>query len=136
MQQVGQDPEQLIAEFAAWKQTGAAGEYNNYYFGKDGEYSRPVINGRRVLRHVHLPPNDDERSMHVWRHAWSRNRRRVSDTALVYADGGRFGYLLIAILWSPTAHSTARMATIEDRELMNNFAETAEQFMFFGTWDV
>lgn len=125
-----------MEKFAAWKQCGAAGEYDNYYFGKDAEYSRPVIDGRRVLRHVHLPPNDDRRALRLWQHAWKRNGRRVSDTALVYADGGRFGYLLIAILWEPTAHSVARMATSEDREAMNNLAEAAEQFIFSGTWDV
>lgn len=132
----GLDPDQLIDEFAAWKQRGPAGEYSNYYFGKDAEYSQPVIDGRRVLRHVHLPPNDDRRALHTWKHAWKRSSRRVSDAALVYVDGGRFGYLLIGVLWEPTAHSTARMATIEDRELMNNFAETAEQFIFSGTCDV
>lgn len=135
--EIGDDPEHLIKEFVDWKARGPAGEDNHYYFGKDAEYREPVVNGKRVLRHVHLVPLTGSRYSSAWDRAWHRGRgKRVSDTALVYADGGRHGYLLLTILWEPTAHSIAEMSSPEDRNLMLNLAEIAEQFIFNGTCDV
>ena len=131
--ELGTDPEQFIAEFKEWKSRGQAGEDDHYYFGKDGDYARPLVNGKRVLRHVHLIPSDDSSSLAEWDLAWKRKRKRVSDTALVYADRGRDRYLLIAILWEPAAHDIADMNTQENSDLMHSFANVAEQFIFNGT---
>lgn len=127
------DPAWLINEFIGWKRLGLSGEDSNYYFGKDAEYSTPTIDRRRVLRHAHLAPLNDAGTLATWDRAWNRGSKRVSDTALVYADGGHYGHLLLTILWTPTAHSTARMDTEEARELMLDLAATADQFIFNGT---
>lgn len=133
---IGDDPDRFIKEFGDWKSLGPRGEDDNYYFGKDGEYSRPTVDNKRVLRHVHLVPLKDVVALKAWDKAWERHSRRVSDTALVYVDGGWRGYLLLTILWEPDAHTIAEMATPEHRELMEHLAATAEQFRFDGTCDV
>jgi hypothetical protein len=132
--EIGADPEKFIEEFIDWKSRGPQGEDDHRYFGKDGEYTQPAVNGKRVLRHVHLEPADDSPYFAAWDRAWKpESGRRTSDTALVYANGGRHGYLLLTILWEPTAHSVASMANIETRELMHDLAHVAEQFIFNGT---
>jgi hypothetical protein len=132
----GIDPEKFIEEFIDWKSRGPEGEDDHRYFGKDGEYGQPTVNRKRVLRHVHLEPEYESPDFAAWDRAWKRESgRRTSDTALVYANGGRHGYLLLTILWEPTAHSVASMATIETRELMNNLAHVADQFIFDGTYE-
>lgn len=130
---LGTDPQKFIEAFDEWKSRGPAGEYDHYYFGKDAEYLRPLIAGKRVLRHVHLVPGDNSADLAEWNRDWSRYRRRKSDTALVYADGGRHGYLLIAILWEPSGHEVAEMRTQESADLMNGFANVADQFQFNGS---
>lgn len=127
------DPDQFVLEFAEWKSSGSDGEFDYFYFGKDSEYARPMINGVRVLRHVHLAPFDDTAGFAEWNRDWRKYRRRKSDTALVYADGGRHGFLLIAILWEPGAHEVAEMKTQESADAMNGFANVADQFIFDGT---
>lgn len=134
--EIDDDPDDLIKEFSDWKSRGPQGENDHYYFGKDGEYIRPTVDNERVLRHVHFVPFTDVIALEAWDLAWSRRGRRVSDTALVYVDGGWRGYLLLTILWSPDAHAIADMATPEHRELMENLAAAAEQFRFDGTCDV
>lgn len=129
------DPETFLKAFHDWKSRGPQGEDDEYLFGKDAEYSRPLVNGKRVLRHVHLVPEDEE-ALRRWNWAWSRGGRRVSDLALVYANGGRHGYLLIAILWEPTAHKVASMQSADDRAFMEDMAHVAEKFIFDGTCEV
>jgi hypothetical protein len=133
LSRLGTDPDKFIESFSDWKSRGPAGEFDHYYFGKDSEYLRPTLNGKRVLRHVHLVPSDNSADLAEWDRDWRRYRRRKSDTALVYADGGRHGYLLIAILWEPGGHALAEMKTKESADLMNNFAEVADQFQFDGS---
>ncbi|NHZ97468.1 type II toxin-antitoxin system YafO family toxin [Massilia sp. CCM 8734] len=129
----GTDPDTFIENFADWKGAGPDGEFNHYYFGKDAEYSRPQVNGKRVLRHVHLVPMDDSPRLAEWDRDWRKYRRRSSDTALVYADAGRFGFLLIAILWEPDAHRVAEMRDQISRDTMNGFATVADYFIFDGS---
>lgn len=133
--QVGNNPDNFIKQFADWKALGPAGEDNVYVFGKDSEYARPTVNNKRVLRHVHLVPIQDAVALQKWNFGWNNYKRRVSDIALVYVDGGMYGFLLITILAEPDAHDISKMATPEHRELMINFADTAEQFIFKGTYD-
>lgn len=127
--------EALKAEFADWKNRGPSGADDHYYFGKDAFYEKPRgESGQHVLRHVHLVPLSNPEDVSAWNRNWERQSgRRTSDTALVYADGGRFGYLLIAILWEPDAHSVSQMKTKEASELMHTFARIAERFIFDGS---
>jgi hypothetical protein len=134
--EAGSNPDDFIKEFKDWKSRGPAGEDSHYYFGKDAEYARPIVNGRRVLRHVHFVPLTDLIALPKWDRAWERHSRRVSDTALVYADGGHHGFLLLTILYEPEAHIIAEMKTKEARELMMDLAKVAEQFQFNGTFEV
>jgi hypothetical protein len=129
----GSDPDEFLRSFAEWKSRGPIGEFDHYYFGKDAEYSRPLVDGKRVLRHVHLAPLDDSPHLAEWNRDWDKYRRRTSDTALVYADGGRHGFLLIAILWEPDAHRIATMSDQVSRDTMNGFANVADYFIFDGS---
>lgn len=138
--EMGERPEEYIQDFSRWKSTGEAGENSFYFFGKDGAYDRPRSSDNKyVLRHVHLAPPLTSRFHYEWNVIWDRAQRsgkepsrRVSDTVLVYADGGHYGYLLITILWEPYAHDVAEMKTEEDIELMNDMAFVAEKFVYFG----
>lgn len=129
----GSDPDAFIDSFVEWKNLGPLGEYDHFYFGKDAEYVRPLVAGKRVLRHVHLIPLDDSPHLAEWERDWKKYRRRKSDTALVYADGGRHGFLMIAILWEPDAHRVAAMADQDSRDTMNGFANVADYFIFDGS---
>jgi hypothetical protein len=135
----GFDPDEFAQYFAEWKVLGPAGEYTDYYFGKDGFYERPKRCGRRVLRHVHLPPDppvDGQRPSPAfadWELDSQRCRRKTSDTSLIYAEDPGHGFLLIYLAREPQGHKLARMDTPEAQQLMNQLADVAEQFIFSGT---
>lgn len=136
LQKIGHDPDLYIQEFSSWQSLGG-GEDDHFWFGKDGAYDQPRGSlNERVLRHVHLTPEEGSPESEKWDRAWERHSRRTSDTVLVYADGGRHGFLLIAINWAPEGHSIAEMKTMETRHLMEGFAAIAERFIFSGTFDV
>lgn len=126
------DPVQFSNKFSAWKKLGPAGENDDYYFGKDGFYATPVVDGKMVLRHVHLVPQNDPVGLAQWDRDWAKYRRRSSDNALVYAQDGLYGCLLIATFWSPDAHEIPLMKTKKHRELMNAFAQVADHFVHTG----
>ncbi|RYE68581.1 MAG: hypothetical protein EOO81_09275 [Oxalobacteraceae bacterium] len=119
-------------KFADWKALGPDGEDAAYDFGKDGYYSAPLVDGNRVLRHVHLVPENDLDALARWNRDWERYSRRSSDTALVYAQDQLYGCLLIQVLWEPGAHEVSLMKTQQHRELMNGFAQVAEHFVHTG----
>ncbi|MEN9866421.1 MAG: hypothetical protein RL748_2011 [Pseudomonadota bacterium] len=119
--------------FANWKSSGPAGDDNFYEFGKDGAYSRPLVNNQAyVLRHVHLLPVVDMQKRLEWDRRWRNYSRRTSDRVLVYVDDGPKRFLLIAILPEPEAHNIARMATQRDQDVMQSFSAIAEEFIFSG----
>lgn len=125
----GLDAEEFIKRFAKWR---AGDEYGSYYFGKDGGYHSPKVDGVAPLRHVHLVPLTDEDKLASWNKAWGRKGRKSSDRALVYASDGLKKHLLIYILDEPTAHEIASMKTPEDRETMEGFALAAAKFIDTG----
>jgi hypothetical protein len=129
----GYDANEFLAYFLAWKDLGPNGEYADPYFGKDGEYGRPVRNGKRVLRHVHLPPETDASAIKRWNRDHKQGSRKTSDTSLVYAYDQTHGYLLIYIAREPDGHAIAEMRTAKSRQLMENFADVAERFCHDGT---
>ena len=137
----GLDPDAFAQYFAEWKALGPEGEYEDYYFGKDGFYDQPKRTGRRVLRHVHLAPTDTRVSdaevppeaLARWEKDWKLRRRKTSDTSLVYAEDPAYGYLLIYIAWEPEGHEFAQMATVETAGFMNQLADVAEEFIHKGT---
>lgn len=132
---MGEDPEAFIREFSGWKAMGASGAHNHRYYGKDGLYRTPLVDGQRVLYHVHLEPHDESQYFADWDAAWSRkgHGKRVSNTVLIYAFDLNHGYLLLTILWEPDAHDIADMLTPQDRQLMTDLASVAAQFIFAGT---
>lgn len=126
------DPVQFQEKFAAWKSLGPAGADDDYNFGKDGFYARPLVNGKMILKHVHLVPDGNPEALARWDRDWDRYRRRSSDNALIYAEDKLYGCLLITTLWSPDAHEIPEMKTQQHRELMNSFAQVAEHFIHTG----
>lgn len=146
----GADPDILAEGFAEWKQGWPKFEDSDYYFGKDGDYHTPVRNGKRVLRHVHMPPEDpntwpadapplshEKRAkilaeIRNWDKMWSLRRAgrfRTSSRVLVYVDGGRHGYLLLHLAREPDGHD----ATTANTHLMKDMADVAEAFIHDGT---
>lgn len=129
----GFDADEFAQYFGNWKALGDAGEYSDPYFGKDGEYSRPIRAGQRVLRHVHLPPESDPAEIARWNAQAKRGSRKTSDTSLVYAFDQRHGYLLIYVAREPDGHVLSDMGTKETADLMNNFADVAAAFRHDGS---
>jgi mRNA interferase YafO len=125
-----EDLPSLVVEFAHWKVM--KDERNSFYFGKDGFYARPLRHGQRVLRHVHMPPDEQSDRFPVWEEAYEEKWARTSDTILIYADGGRHGYLLLHIVKEPDGHDFAEMRTSQDRSMMKQFADAADAFIHNG----
>ena len=122
-----------MAQFAAWKAAGEAGEYASYLFGKDGGYIVPLVNGQRyVLRHAHLVPLADAAALRIWEAQWRRRSRKTSDRVLIYVSDAAHGHLLIYILEEPTAHAVAKMRTSAEKQVMDQFAAIAEAFILRG----
>ena len=120
-------PEKLLADFERWKTI--QGEYGSYFFGKDGGYIAPKVDGNPyVLRHVHLPPMTDREQLDKWNLDWKRKSRKTSNRVLVYCQDGS-DYLLIYVLPEPDAHEIARMENAADRATMIGFARVAEAFV-------
>lgn len=130
-------PKILAQEFSDWKAKGKAAEHDHYYFGKDVPYERPLGPlGEYVLQHVHLVPLTNPARLESWNLKWRLNAgRRTSDSALVYVDGGRYGYLLLTILWEPEAHTIIEMKTPATRQMMEGLASVAQTFIHQGTFD-
>jgi hypothetical protein len=129
----GFDVQDFCNLFAEWKTDWPEREYTYWFFGKDGEYVEPKRNGRRVLRHVHLPPELDPDEEKAWTANFERRMRKASDTALVYAYDPAHGYLLIYVAREPKGHELSDMDTPETKKLMNIFADQAEAFIFSGS---
>lgn len=127
-----EDPDDLARLFAEWKAEGKAGEYLYYYFGKNGFYDHPKRSGRRVLHHVHLPP-DDPHARKKWARDAEACRRKTSDSSLIYTEDAGQGCLLLYIAREPTGHQIARMETAASRALMNSLADVADRFIHDGT---
>jgi hypothetical protein len=128
----GYDVASFCEYFSQWKAAGAAGEFSDWFFGKDGFYAHPKRNNRHMLRHVHLPPENDPFEIESWGKKADKYALKVSDTALIYAYDSVYGYLLIYIVREPDAHEIARMATPESKRLMENLCDVAEEFIFTG----
>jgi hypothetical protein len=128
----GFDVADYLQYFAKWKADWPANEYSDPFFGKDGEYDRPLRGGKRILRHVHLPPEADENQVERWEKLADRNSRKTSDTALIYAEDRAYGYLLIAILKEPRGHDVPEMETPKAIELMEWCADIADHFQMTG----
>lgn len=144
------DPDTLAEGFAEWKQGWPRFEDSDYYFGKDGDYRALTRNGKRVLRHVHMPPEDPnnwpanepplsdvkkakiQAEIQKWDRMWNLGRAaryRTSSRVLVYVDGGRHGYLLLHLAIEPDGHDE----TTANKKLMKDMADVAEAFIHDGT---
>lgn len=137
------DLQPLVDEFRWWKQTwdpkkGSLGaweggpacrEFASTYFGKDGANRTPLVEGvSYALRHVHLPPiNDDESEQ--WMRYHELGKRKTSDCFLMYASDRYYKHVLLYVLPEPEAHAVVAMKTKEDRELMEWMAEEAARFL-------
>lgn len=130
----GDDADDLAKWFAEWKSWGPAGEYSDWYFGKDGAYTEPRRNGKSVLRHVHLPPSDeDSEEFAKWELNAKRLSRKTSNNVLIYAHDATHGYLLIYFAREPNGHSIAEMKTAASKQLMEQLANVAEAFCHDGS---
>ena len=131
---IGEDSDGWTDFFGDWKARGSAGEYDNYFFGKDGAYVGIKMDAPHgMLMHVHLVPILDPVAFARWERDWARRSCKTSDRALIYADDGHGNYLLIYVLDEPTAHAIASMATQQDKETMQAFAAVASAFVFDGS---
>ena len=126
LKSAGFDSDLFVQSFKDWKQ---GDEFSSYFFGKDGTYSSPPVNGEPyTLCHVHLVPIVDQSSLHRWKLDWKNKSRKTSDRVLVYVKNHN-SYLLITILPEPGSHQIARMQTPQDKDLMRRFAIIAEAFI-------
>jgi len=129
----GFDPIEFADYFARWKALGAAGEYSNWYFGKDGFYDRPLRNNKRVLRHVHLPPDGFPEKLREWDRLHDLgNKRKTSNAVLIYVHDPVNGYLLLHMVREPDGHSFSDMDTPETDQFMNQLADVAEEFIYLN----
>ncbi len=129
----GLDPDDFAQYFAEWKEDWPKYELADFYFGKDGDYKRPLRHGKRVLRHVHLAPLDDSPDYADWCLKAKRLSRKTSDEILVYAQDQTHGFLLLHIAREPTGHELGEMATPTTHQLMNDLADVAEAFIHDGS---
>lgn len=74
-------PDIFAERFLQWKESGS----EDYYFGKDAPYDRPLGDAREyILHHVHLVPLTNPEELGKWDKKWDRaSGRRTSDTALI-----------------------------------------------------
>ena len=129
----GFDPDEFAKYFADWKALGAAGEYADPYFGKDGLYDRPLRSNKRVLWHVHLRPASDPVACAEWDRQHDLGTRKTSNAVLVYVFDPVNGYLLLHLIHEPNGHSFSSMATADSSQFMNQLADIAEEFIYFNT---
>ena len=126
------DPRVIANNFHDWKMKGSPGEYDDPFFGKDGAYRNPLVNGDYALMHVHIQPQN----LHArikWFKAHQNRSVKTSDHVLVYTQNKhKTKFLLISILEEPGAHAIAEMKTAADREIMELFASVAEDFINYG----
>jgi hypothetical protein len=130
--QTGMDPDAYADGFATWKGSGQTGLLKDPYFGKDDPYARPLRRGQTVLWHVHLRPDGDAAATLFWDSLTRAGWTKTSDAVLVYTQSPTHGYLLLHAVWSTGAHAFANMSTPLAATLMNDFANAAEEFIFWG----
>ncbi len=140
----GGSADELCQVFDDWKAGFPDSEFTHSLFGKDGAYSRPLVDGKPyVLRHVHLMPVQDKDALELWLATHKRGvrqgkgGRKTSDRVLVYATRnlprGGVEHLLLFILDEPEAHETAQMKTPDAKTLMGQLASCAANFMDDGS---
>jgi hypothetical protein len=75
---IGYDADPYLQEFSSW-QLCCGGEDDHFLFGKDGAYDKPRSSlNERVLRHVHLAPQEGSPEAEKSSRAWERHSRRTS----------------------------------------------------------
>jgi len=117
----GTSEEILLNKFSEWKQ-GPPDDH--YWFGRD-------VKGTYGLCHVHLIPNNEQDKRAQWDEYWQKgwDSRRKSDRYVLYADGGIFGYLIIALIEDPGAHKLWENAS---RSELKKFEAIADDFNQLG----
>lgn len=128
----GYDPYDFGHYFAEWKSLGPAGEYADPYFGKDSLYERPLRNNTRVLRHVHLRPEGFPDKIKEWDRLHDLGARKTSNAVLIYVYDPVHGYLLLHMVREPDGHVFSEMKTPDTDLFMNQLADVAEEFIYFG----
>lgn len=122
------DLTKLVEQFAWWK-ADPDREFRSFWFGKDGAYQSPDVDGRPYeLRHCHLPPSSEPAKTR-WAAVFKKLGRKTSDRVLVYARRKNGDYLLIYVLDEPGAHEIAEMRTKDHERLMRALAEMAAVFL-------
>lgn len=99
-------------------------------------FGRDVANiGSQYVRHAHMIPINDANNLALWKkiHAknqkYNRHQHQLSDRYLIYANGGRYGYLIMDIINDPGAHQiwASRFKAVRDR-----WEEIASDFVCLG----
>jgi len=115
----------LVRKFIEWK----SGLEDGHYW-----FSQNKLGDDGLLFHVHLIPKNEPAARREWDRFWRgppvRPWRRRSDRYLLYADGKRHGYLLIALLEDPGAHD---LWLPLNRNLLQDFVVVADNFDFNGS---
>lgn len=115
----------LIQKFTEWK----AGPPDEHYW-----FSNDKLGDDGKLRHVHMLPRAKSPDRVKWDAIWAKTPwrpwTRRSDRYLLYADGGRHGHLLIAILEDPGAHL---LWTHAHKKQLADFETVADNFDYNGT---
>jgi hypothetical protein len=120
---LGIDPAELIEDFSSWK---AGPEDEHFTFGSDA-----LGRGSKLLRHVHMVPLFVPEDYEEWAFNWENYRPRTSDRYLFYVDGGlAYGYLLIAVINDPGAHTVWLKQYAQYRKDLESIAD---EFFHFGT---
>jgi hypothetical protein len=128
----GLNPNVFADEFQAWKALGPAGEYSNFYFGKDSFYFELKRHHQMVLRHVHLPPSGTQ-ELAEWNRAHRRRRRRTSNICLIYAYYKAHGHLLLYIAREPNGHVILDLRISASVRLLNQLADETKAFIHDGS---
>ncbi|NHZ60913.1 hypothetical protein [Massilia genomosp. 1] len=125
---LGVSLDRLVDAFEKWKSDPDGRQ--TLVFGRD------IANtGSRYVRHVHMIPVNLVDDLAVWKNIYAKNKKfksnrpQLSDRYLIYADGGRYGYLIIDMINDPGAHEiwTARFKRVRDE-----WEEIASDFVCLG----
>jgi len=127
---VGVDLESISNTFLEWK---ASEDKLHLFFGKDGAYYAPPVNGERILTHVHIMPHiDDFDDFEKWANEHLlRVTNKTSDRHIVYVYNEKTDDTLFLVFWNQNAHVLA--GTPENpSELLCKIAFVAERWLRTG----
>ncbi|WP_156382393.1 type II toxin-antitoxin system YafO family toxin [Acidovorax sp. Leaf160] len=129
----GYDVADYLVQFRDWKTDWNRREYTFWFFGKDGENKFPLRDKKKVLSHVHLPPEIEAKSRDFWDKKFDDKGKKTSNTVLFYAGSAKLNRdLLLFVVTEPNGHDVQEMNTPDDNRLMNMLADQAAAYIDTG----